>query len=79
MACLNRSGNDALLLADIALDDQKCNTNDEYVTWETSSMRSWLNGYGASMNEPKTDYSKRILSILLFPLYKERVLKQPVL
>ena len=56
---LNRSGNDALLLADIALDDQKCNTNDEYVTWETSSMRSWLNGYGASMNEPKTDYSKK--------------------
>lgn len=56
---LNRSGNDALLLADIALDDQKCNTNNEYVTWEISSIRSWLNGYGASMNEPKTDYSKK--------------------
>lgn len=56
---LNRSGNDALLLADIALDDQKCNTNYEDITWETSSMRSWLNGYGASVNQPKTDYSRR--------------------
>ncbi|WP_151202220.1 DUF6273 domain-containing protein [Anaerobutyricum hallii] len=43
---LNRNGNDALLLADIALDDQKYNTNLEDVTWETSSVRSWLNGYG---------------------------------
>lgn len=56
---LNRSGNDALLLADIALDDQKCNTNYEDITWETSSMRSWLNGYGASVNQPKTDYSRK--------------------
>ena len=56
---LNRNGNDALLLADVALDDQKYNTNYEYVTWETSSMRSWLNGYGASVNKPKIDYSKK--------------------
>ena len=56
---LNRNGNDALLLADVALDDQKYNTNCEDVTWETSSMRSWLNGYGASVNQPKTDYSKK--------------------
>ena len=44
---LNRNGNDALLLADVALDDQKYNTDYAKVTWETSSMRSWLNGYGA--------------------------------
>ena len=56
---LNRNGNDALLLADIALDDQEYNTNDEDVTWESSSMRSWLNGYGASVNQPKTDYSRK--------------------
>lgn len=56
---LNRKGNDALLLADIALDDQKYNMNDTSVTWETSSMRSWLNGYGASFNQPKTDYSRK--------------------
>ena len=56
---LNRNGNDALLLADIALDDQEYNTNPEDVTWETSSVRSWLNGYGASVNQPKTDYSRK--------------------
>ena len=56
---LNRNGNDALLLADVALDDQQYNTNWEDVTWETSSMRSWLNGYGASVNQPKTDYSRK--------------------
>ena len=56
---LNRNGNDAFLLADVALDDQKYNTNYEDVTWETSSMRSWLNGYGASVNPPKTDYSRK--------------------
>ena len=56
---LNRNGNDALLLADIALDDQEYNINYEDVTWETSSMRSWLNGYGASMNKSKIDYSKK--------------------
>ena len=56
---LNRNGNDALLLADVALDDQEYNTNCEDVTWETSSMRSWLNGYGTSVNQPKTDYSRK--------------------
>ena len=35
------------------------NTNDVDVTWESSSMRSWLNGYGASVNQPKTDYSRK--------------------
>ena len=56
---LNRNGNDALLLADVALDDQEYNTNYEYVTWESSRIRSWLNGYGASVNQPKTDYSRK--------------------
>lgn len=54
---LNVSAEEALLVSDAALDDQKYNTNDMPVTWEKSSMRSWLNGYGASSNEPKTDYT----------------------
>lgn len=54
---LSVEGNDAFLLADVALDDQKYNLNYESVTWETSSIRSWLNGYGASANEPQIDYS----------------------
>lgn len=56
---LNRDGNDAFLLADVALDNQDYNTKLENVTWESSSMRSWLNGYGASVNQPGTDYSKK--------------------
>ncbi len=35
----------ALLLADKALDDQKYNTTATSQTWETSSLRRWLNGY----------------------------------
>ena len=60
---LNRNGNDALLLADVALDDQEYNINDSFlladVTWETSSIRSWLNGYVASANQPGIDYSRK--------------------
>ena len=56
---LSVDGNDALLLADVALDDQKYNLNYKSVTWATSSIRSWLNGYGASANEPQTDYSHK--------------------
>lgn len=56
---LNRNGNDAFLLADVALDAQKYNVDDEYITWETSSIRSWLNGYEASVNKSEIDYSRK--------------------
>ena len=56
---LSVDGNDALLFADVALDVQKYNLNYKSVTWTTSSIRSWLNGYGASANEPQTDYSHK--------------------
>ena len=54
---LSVDGTDALLLADVALDDQRYNLNYKSVTWATSSIRSWLNGYSASVNEPQKDYS----------------------
>lgn len=56
---LNTDGDEALLLADVALDDQEYNSdwNAKGVTWKNSSMRSWLNGYGKSENQPKLDYS----------------------
>ena len=56
---LSVDGNDAFLFADVALDDQKYNLNYKSVTWETSSIRSWLNGYGVSANETQTDYSHK--------------------
>ena len=72
---LNRDGNDAFILANVVLDKQKYNTNYKYVTWETSSMRSWLNGYGASVNEPKTDYSKKNFINSAFTSTERNVIK----
>ena len=56
---LKVDGNQAFLLSDIALDDQKYNTEYESITWETSTIRSWLNGYGASSNKQGNDYSSK--------------------
>lgn len=47
----------ALLLADYGLDDQKYNVNKVNVTWERSSIRSWLNGQGSSANQAGINYS----------------------
>lgn len=71
---LSVDGNDAFLLADVALDDQRYNLNYESVTWESSGIRSWLNGYGASANEPQTDYSyKNFLNTAFSPEEKNAV------
>lgn len=56
---LNVNGTDAFLLADKGLDDQVYNTGRAEVTWETSTIRSWLNGYGTSGNAYGTDYSSK--------------------
>lgn len=45
------------LMSDIVLDAQMYNTNITNLTWETSTIRSWLNGYDASNNDYGTDYS----------------------
>ncbi len=45
------NGNQQLfLLSDQNLDVFQYHTERENVTWETSTIRSWLNGYGASSN-----------------------------
>ncbi len=56
---LKVNGNQAFLLSDIALDDQRYHTVSESITWETSTIRSWLNGYGASSNKQGKDYSSK--------------------
>ncbi len=40
---LDVDGNNALVLADIALDDQKYHSSFSKVTWENCTIRSWLN------------------------------------
>ena len=56
---LNVHGDDALLVADKGLDDQKYSNASARVTWETCTMRSWLNGYDSSVNRHGTDYSSK--------------------
>ena len=56
---LETSGGYALLLADKALDDQRYNTEYTSITWEKSTIRSWLNGYGADSNTYGTDYTQK--------------------
>ena len=54
---LSVDGEDAFLLADQNLDAKPYNTLYTDVTWENCTLRSWLNGYGASANVENTDYS----------------------
>lgn len=54
---LSVNGDDAFLLADTVLDRQQYNTVESAVTWETCTLRSWLNGYGADANAVGNDYS----------------------
>ncbi len=53
---LHIEGNKALLLADKVLDDQRYNITSENVTWKTSTIRSWLNGYDENENQEGEDY-----------------------
>lgn len=57
---LSNTGGQLFLLSDQNLDVFQYHTEEENVTWETSTMRSWLNGYGASANtggSSGTDYT----------------------
>lgn len=56
---LSTDGSTAFLLADQVLDDQAYNTEYLDVSWETSTIRSWLNGYGTSSNVDGMDYSTK--------------------
>lgn len=62
---LSVNGDEALLLANKVLDGGAAekgimyNENEDFqnVTWETATIRSWLNGYGSSANREGKDYS----------------------
>jgi hypothetical protein len=45
------------LLAEKNLDAKPYHEDDETVTWERSTIRSWLNGYGADENDGGINYS----------------------
>ena len=55
---LSVDGDDAFLLADCNLDCRPYDLKaDENTTWETCTLRSWLNGYGSNSNHCGEDYS----------------------
>lgn len=54
---LNISNNQALLLSDKILDTCRYNAGRVSITWENSTIRSWLNNYNASFNSLSKDYS----------------------
>ena len=57
---LENAGGHLFLLSDQNLDVFQYHTDWEEITWERSTMRSWLNGYGASENaggDSGTDYT----------------------
>lgn len=58
---LSNAGGQLFLLSDQNLDALQYHTEREDVTWETSTIRSWLNGYDASSNTGESngiDYTK---------------------
>ena len=54
---LSVDGDDVFLMADKNLDVKPYNETDTNVTWETCTLRSWLNGYGTSENVCGKDYA----------------------
>ncbi len=54
---LSVDGDDAFLISDTNLAGRRYNENTADVTWEKSTIRSWLNGYGAIFNIEGIDYS----------------------
>ncbi len=57
------SAGNILLLSDVALDNQFYHADAagdcESVTWETSTIRSWLNGYGSTVNDLGISYESK--------------------
>ena len=54
---LSNADGKMFLLADQNLDVKPYNSSYISITWEKSTIRSWLNGYGANENSDGTDYS----------------------
>lgn len=53
---LSVNGNDAFLVADQNLDVAQYHDQWVNISWEKSTIRSWLNGYGYSSNASTVDY-----------------------
>ena len=67
------------LMADKLLDCQPYNFNDGPVTWEGSTVRSWLNSYSAQENDAGIDYrGKGFLDMAFSAAQQEAIIKSQV-
>ena len=55
---IKSSSGQYLIVSEKALDVKQYNTRRVAITWEKSTIRSWLNGYDASYNTDGIDYTK---------------------
>ncbi len=73
---LNKDGSTVLLLADKVLDARNYHDVHESVVWKDSTIRSFLNGYGAEMNQKNVDYSENgFIDIAFSENEKETILE----
>lgn len=54
---IKTDGETATLLSDEIIDNQMFNVTYEFMSWDKSTLRSWLNGYGPDENKNKKDYT----------------------
>lgn len=73
---LSVEGNDAFLLADQCLDCQAYNYTMTEATWDNSTLRSWLNGYGSESNASGIDYRKNNFINAAFTQTEQTAIKQ---
>ena len=76
---LHADGKEALLMADKGLDDRNYNTERKDVTWETCTLRSFLNGYGSASNVQKEDYTKKNFINSTFTSDERNLIKEKTL
>lgn len=70
---LKNDGSSLFLLADNVLDCQQYQRDDKAVTWNTSNMRNWLNGY-----EPYTEDGMNFFSTAFSDTQREAVIETTV-
>ncbi len=73
---LSVNGNELLLLSDKVLDKKQYHTEYEPVTWEGSTIRSWLNGYSSSENIQNHDYSSKNFIDTAFRTAEQQAIKE---
>lgn len=71
-------GDDAFLLSERGLDYRQYHEGEGNVTWETSTMRSWLNGYSASANGCGKDFTDDNFLDDAFDLTEQKAIRKTI-